>query len=128
MQQPFCCSRWRLFNTSSDVISYGSSKLDSEESGFAPSSVSDNKKFVVVVESAVKAKTIEKYLGSDFIVLPTYGHVRDLAARAGSVRPDDEYAMVWEVPEAAQPHVAKIKNALKGYVFVSLLVLLLLIC
>ena len=90
--------------------------------------MSDNKKFVVVVESAVKAKTIEKYLGSDFIVLPTYGHVRDLAARAGSVRPDDEYAMVWEVPEAAQPHVAKIKNALKGYVVVSLLVLLLLIC
>jgi DNA topoisomerase IA len=90
--------------------------------------VSNEKKVVVVVESAVKAKTIEKYLGSDFTVLPTYGHVRDLAARAGSVRPDDEYAMVWEVPEAAQPHVAKIKNALKGYVLFILLVILIFIC
>lgn len=70
------------------------------------------KKSVVVVESPTKAKTIQKYLGPEYVVLPTYGHVRDLAARAGSVRPDDDYMMVWEVPEAAQTHVTKIKKAL----------------
>lgn len=83
-----------------------------------PDSVSNEevkqKKFVVVVESPAKAKTIAKYLGADFLVLPTYGHVRDLAARSGSVRPDDDYAMVWEVPEDARTHVLKIKNSLQG--------------
>ena len=52
---------------------------------------------VVVVESPAKAKTINKYLGSDFKVLASYGHVRDLPAKDGSVRPDDDFSMDWEV-------------------------------
>ncbi len=51
---------------------------------------------LVIVESPAKAKTIEKYLGSDFRVLASYGHVRDLPPRDGSVNPDDGFAMEWE--------------------------------
>ena len=69
---------------------------------------------VVVVESPSKAKTITKYLGPGYSVLPSYGHVRDLAARAGSVRPDDDFNMLWEVPSSARPHINSIKAALKG--------------
>ena len=52
---------------------------------------------VVVVESPAKAKTINKYLGKDFKVLASYGHVRDLPAKDGSVRPDADFEMDWEV-------------------------------
>jgi hypothetical protein len=72
---------------------------------------------VVVVESPTKAKTITKYLGAGYTVVPSYGHVRDLAARAGSVRPDEDFTMLWEVPSTARPHINAIKNALKGCVF-----------
>lgn len=51
---------------------------------------------LVIVESPAKAKTIEKYLGSDYRVLASYGHVRDLPPRDGSVNPDDGFAMEWE--------------------------------
>ena len=51
---------------------------------------------VVVVESPAKAKTINKYLGKDYKVLASYGHVRDLPAKDGSVRPDEDFAMSWE--------------------------------
>src|SRR6202008_1238448 len=51
---------------------------------------------LVIVESPAKAKTIEKYLGGDFRVLASYGHVRDLPARDGSVDPDQGFAMEWE--------------------------------
>ena len=58
---------------------------------------------VVVVESPAKARTIEKYLGPDFTVLATYGHVRDLPAKDGSVRPDEDFAMDYAVdPESAR--------------------------
>ncbi|KAM6595545.1 hypothetical protein CsatA_006069 [Cannabis sativa] len=73
-----------------------------------------NGKSVVVVESATKAKVIQGYLGDMFEVIPSYGHVRDLAARSGSVRPDDEFSMVWEVPSAAWTHLTSIKVALSG--------------
>ncbi|XP_050218202.1 uncharacterized protein LOC126668976 isoform X2 [Mercurialis annua] len=71
-------------------------------------------KSVLVVESVTKAKVIQGYLGPMFEVLPSYGHVRDLAARSGSVRPDDDFSMVWEVPSAAWTHLKSIKVALSG--------------
>lgn len=71
-------------------------------------------KSVVVVESVTKAKVIQGYLGEMYEVLPSYGHVRDLAARSGSVRPDDDYSMVWEVPSPAWSHLKSIKTALSG--------------
>lgn len=74
-------------------------------------------KSVVVVESVTKAKVIQGYLGDMFEVLPSYGHVRDLAARSGSVRPDDDFSMVWEVPSAAWTHLKSIKGAINGYDF-----------
>ena len=52
---------------------------------------------LVVVESPGKAKPINKYLGSDYKVLASYGHVRDLPAKDGSVRPDEDFDMSWEV-------------------------------
>ena len=51
---------------------------------------------LVIVESPAKAKTIEKYLGSDYRVLASYGHIRDLAPKDGSVDPDNDFDMVWE--------------------------------
>ncbi|WP_316014422.1 type I DNA topoisomerase [Roseobacter sp. HKCCA0434] len=69
---------------------------------------------VVVVESPAKAKTINKYLGNDFTVLASYGHVRDLPPKDGSVDPDDNFAMTWEVATASQKHVKAIADALKS--------------
>ncbi|XP_047075908.1 DNA topoisomerase 1-like [Lolium rigidum] len=71
-------------------------------------------KSVVVVESATKARVIQKYLGDMYEVVPSYGHVRDLAGRARSVRPEDDFTMVWEVPAAAWTHLKSIRVALKG--------------
>jgi DNA topoisomerase-1 len=69
---------------------------------------------VVVVESPAKAKTINKYLGKDYEVLASFGHIRDLPAKDGSVRPDEDFAMSWEVDTAAKKRVADIASALKG--------------
>ncbi|MDM7932162.1 type I DNA topoisomerase [Tabrizicola sp.] len=69
---------------------------------------------VVVVESPAKAKTINKYLGSDFTVLASYGHVRDLPPKDGSVAPDDGFAMTWEVSPESRKHVKAIAEALKS--------------
>ncbi|MCI4660503.1 MAG: type I DNA topoisomerase [Neomegalonema sp.] len=68
---------------------------------------------VVVVESPAKAKTINKYLGSDYKVLASYGHIRDLPAKDGSVNPDEDFAMQWEVDSKAAKHVKAIADALK---------------
>ena len=69
---------------------------------------------VVVVESPAKAKTINKYLGSDYTVLASYGHIRDLPAKDGSVRPDDDFAMDWDSDPKSEKHVREIAQALKG--------------
>ncbi|MBP9692084.1 MAG: type I DNA topoisomerase [Alphaproteobacteria bacterium] len=69
---------------------------------------------VVVVESPSKAKTIEKYLGKDYTVLASYGHVRDLVSKDGSVRPDEDFAMSWQVDERAKKHLDAIVKALKN--------------
>jgi len=69
---------------------------------------------VVVVESPAKAKTINKYLGTDYTVLASYGHVRDLPAKDGSVRPDDDFSMSWEVDARGEKRMKEIVQALKG--------------
>ena len=69
---------------------------------------------VVVVESPAKAKTINKYLGPDYKVLASYGHIRDLPAKDGSVKPDADFAMDWEVDAKSGKHVRAIADALKN--------------
>lgn len=69
---------------------------------------------LVIVESPAKAKTIEKYLGADFTVLASYGHVRDLVNKDGSVLPDEDFAMKWQLGDRADKNVRDIKKALKG--------------
>lgn len=69
---------------------------------------------VVVVESPSKAKTIEKYLGKDYTVLASYGHVRDLVSKDGSVKPDEDFAMTWQVDDKSKKHLDAIVKALKG--------------
>ena len=68
---------------------------------------------VVVVESPAKAKTINKYLGNDHVVLASYGHVRDLTAKDGSVDTENGFEMKWEVPHSSQKHLRAIADALK---------------
>ncbi|NNE53959.1 MAG: type I DNA topoisomerase, partial [Sulfitobacter sp.] len=68
---------------------------------------------VVVVESPAKAKTINKYLGDNYTVLASYGHVRDLPPKDGSVDPDDAFEMKWEVASDSKKHVKAIADALK---------------
>jgi DNA topoisomerase-1 len=68
---------------------------------------------VVVVESPAKAKTINKYLGSDYTVLASYGHVRDLPPKDGSVDPEHEFDMKWEIASDSKKHVKAIADALK---------------
>jgi DNA topoisomerase-1 len=69
---------------------------------------------VVVVESPAKAKTINKYLGSDYTVLASYGHVRDLPAKDGSVQPDSDFAMSWEVDGRGEKRLKEIAAAIKN--------------
>jgi DNA topoisomerase I len=69
---------------------------------------------VVVVESPAKAKTINKYLGRDYKVIASYGHVRDLPAKDGSVLPDSDFAMSWQVDGRAEKHIKAIAEAVRG--------------
>ncbi len=68
---------------------------------------------LVVVESPAKAKTINKYLGPDFHVLASYGHIRDLPSKDGSVLPDEDFAMSWEVDAKASKRMSEIADAAK---------------
>jgi DNA topoisomerase-1 len=70
-------------------------------------------KNLVIVESPAKAQTISKYLGKDFDVLASYGHVRDLVPKEGAVAPDDGFAMKYQVIERNEKHVKAIMRALK---------------
>jgi len=69
---------------------------------------------VVVVESPAKAKTINKYLGPGYTVLASFGHVRDLPAKDGSVLPDQDFEMFWEVDTASQKRMKDIADAVKS--------------
>ena len=69
---------------------------------------------VVIVESPAKAKTIGKYLGKDYKVLASFGHVRDLPSKSGSVDPDKDFSMVWQVSPDSKKHVTEISKAVKA--------------
>ena len=69
---------------------------------------------LVIVESPAKAKTIEKYLGKDFEVLASYGHVRDLIPKSGAIDTDDNFAMHYELIDRNKKHVDRIIKSLKG--------------
>src|SRR3954470_21650147 len=71
-------------------------------------------KNLLIVESPAKAKTINKYLGADFQVLASYGHVRDLRPKEGAVDPDNGFAMAYEVIDRNEKHVDAIAKAAKG--------------
>jgi DNA topoisomerase-1 len=68
---------------------------------------------VLVVESPGKIKAISKYLGPDYKVLASFGHIRDLPSKDGSVKPDDDFAMTWEVDDRAQKRIKDIADAIK---------------
>ena len=69
---------------------------------------------VVVVESPAKAKTINKYLGTGYEVLASFGHVRDLPPKDGSVDPDADFKMIWEVDSRGGKRMSEIAKAVKG--------------
>src|SRR6187551_2251387 len=69
---------------------------------------------IVVVESPAKAKTINKYLGPGYEVLASFGHVRDLPAKDGSVDPDHDFKMLWEVDDKSQKRLNDIARAVKA--------------
>ncbi|MGB2322246.1 MAG: toprim domain-containing protein, partial [Candidatus Puniceispirillaceae bacterium] len=69
---------------------------------------------LVIVESPAKAKTINRYLGDDYHVLASYGHVCDLPSKDGSVLPDEDFAMKWQVSSGSERHIGDITKALRG--------------
>ena len=68
---------------------------------------------LVIVESPAKARTIKKYLGKDFDVLASYGHVRDLVPKEGAVDPDAGFAMQYRILEKNERHIEAISRALR---------------
>ena len=68
---------------------------------------------LVIVESPAKAKTINKYLGSDYKVLASFGHIRDLPSKDGSVQPDHDFAMSWELSPGGKKRLNDIIAAVK---------------
>ncbi len=74
----------------------------------------DKKRNVIIVESPAKAKTISKYLGSNYKVLSSFGHIRDLPAKKGSVLPEKEFEMIWNIDPSSQKHLQNIIHAVKS--------------
>ena len=68
---------------------------------------------LVIVESPAKAKTINKYLGNDYKVLASFGHIRDLPSKDGSVNPDEDFAMTWELSSGGKKRLNDIITAVK---------------
>jgi len=68
---------------------------------------------LVIVESPAKAKTINKYLGNDYVVLASYGHIRDLPSKNGSVDPDNDFKMLWEIDSFSKKYLKEITEAAK---------------
>jgi DNA topoisomerase I len=66
---------------------------------------------LVIVESPAKAKTINKYLGKEYLVLASYGHIRDLPSKNGSVDPDKNFSMLWEIDSFSKKYLKEITNA-----------------
>ena len=69
---------------------------------------------LVIVESPAKAKTINKYLGKNYLVLASYGHIRDLPSKNGSVDPENKFKMLWEVDSFSKKYLKEITNAVEG--------------
>ena len=69
---------------------------------------------VVIVESAAKAKTINKYLGSSYKVIASFGHVRDLPSKNGSVEPENDFEMHWDIDSKSQKIIKEIADAVKN--------------
>ena len=69
---------------------------------------------LVIVESPAKAKTINKYLGSDYTVLASYGHIRDLPSKNGSVDPENKFKMIWEVDSFSKKYLKEITDTAKN--------------
>src|SRR5216684_421048 len=92
----------------------GSLALTTLGNYLSPAQLTSNDMNVVIVESPAKAKTINKYLGKGFKVLASYGHVRDLPAKDGSVRPDEHFAMSWTVDGKAEKRLKDITDAVRG--------------
>ena len=67
-------------------------------------------KNVVIVESPAKAKTINKYLGSDYVVIASYGHIRDLPSKDNAIDVDNDIAMEWSMSSNSKKQIAEIKN------------------
>ena len=68
---------------------------------------------LVIVESPAKAKTINKYLGNDYTVLASYGHIRDLPSKNGSVDPENEFKMIWEIDSFSKKYLKEISDVAK---------------
>ena len=69
---------------------------------------------LVIVESPAKAKTINKYLGDNYTVLASYGHIRDLPSKNGSVDPSEKFKMIWEVDSFSKKYLKEITDVAKN--------------